>query len=193
MLHISRQATGGFPEAIHERSDLGAARMRHQEPCNRQRGFLKILQLGPQHLAIFIQLLQRFVAVDQITVRSDPKLHVLVALEGKFFIVELEYLAGLLLPVEEVLHTCLGGLQLLHLGLKLCNTTRCSGLDYLSTSKQLPNKPSGIPLFLLRSILFLRTKSSLFACMSWTSLWYLEKAVSSLDCMAAACFRDFKS
>ena len=74
---------------------------------DRQRGFLKILQLGPQHLAIFIQLLQRFVAVDQITVRSDPKLHVLVALEGKFFIVELEYLAGLLLPVEEVLHICL--------------------------------------------------------------------------------------
>jgi hypothetical protein len=24
-------------------------------------------------------------------------------------------------------------------------------------------------------------------------LWYLAKAASSLDCMAAACFRDFKS
>jgi hypothetical protein len=35
------------------------------------------------------------------------KLHVLVALEGKFLIVKLEYLAGLLLPVEEVLHVCL--------------------------------------------------------------------------------------
>jgi hypothetical protein len=31
----------------------------------------------------------------------------LLALEGKFLIVELEYLAGLLLLVEEVLHTCL--------------------------------------------------------------------------------------
>jgi hypothetical protein len=92
---------------IHERSDLGAARMRHQEPCNRQRGFLKILQLGPQRLAIFIQLLQRFVAVDEITVRGDPKLHVLIALEDKFLIVKLEYLVGLLLPVEEVLHVCL--------------------------------------------------------------------------------------
>jgi hypothetical protein len=32
---------------------------------------------------------------------------VLVALEGKFLIVKLEYLASLLLPVEEVLHVCL--------------------------------------------------------------------------------------
>jgi hypothetical protein len=107
MFHISCQPAGGFPEAIHERSDLGAARMSHQEPCNRQRGFLKVLQLGPQRLAIFIQLLQQFVAVDEITVRSNPKLHVLLALEGKFLIVKLEYLAGLLLPVEEVLHICL--------------------------------------------------------------------------------------
>jgi hypothetical protein len=81
--------------------------MRHQEPCDRKRGFLKLLQLGPQRLAIFGQLLQRFVAVDEITIRSNPKLHVLVALEVKFLIVKLEYLAGLLLPVEEVLHICL--------------------------------------------------------------------------------------
>jgi hypothetical protein len=32
---------------------------------------------------------------------------VLVALEGKFLIVKLKYLAGFLLPVEEVLHVCL--------------------------------------------------------------------------------------
>jgi hypothetical protein len=32
---------------------------------------------------------------------------VLVALEGKFLIVKLEYLADLLLSVEEVLHICL--------------------------------------------------------------------------------------
>jgi hypothetical protein len=50
--------------------------------------------------------LQRFVAVDEITIRSNLKL-VLVALEGKFLIVKLEYLAGLFLPVEEVLHICL--------------------------------------------------------------------------------------
>jgi hypothetical protein len=57
VLHIGRQPAGGFPEAIHEQSDLGAARMRNLEPRDRQRGFFKILQLGPQRLAIFIQLL----------------------------------------------------------------------------------------------------------------------------------------
>jgi hypothetical protein len=107
MLHIRRQSAGGFLEAIHERYYLGAARMRHQESCNGQRSFFKFLQLGPQRLAVFVQLLQRFVAVDEVTIGSNPKLHVLVALEGKFLIVKLEYLAGLLLPVEEVLHVCL--------------------------------------------------------------------------------------
>jgi hypothetical protein len=81
--------------------------MRHQESCNRERGFFKFLQLGPQRFTILVQLLQRFVAVDEVTVRSNSKLHVLVALEGKLLIVKLEYLAGLLLPVEEVLHVCL--------------------------------------------------------------------------------------
>jgi hypothetical protein len=33
-------------------------------------------------------------------------------------------------------------------------------------------KDNNVPLFLLRSDVFLRTSSSLFACMSWTSLWY---------------------
>jgi hypothetical protein len=62
---------------------------------------------GPAAPPVFVQLLQRFVAVDEVTIGSNAKFHVLVALEGKFLIVKLEYLAGLLLPVEEVLHTCL--------------------------------------------------------------------------------------
>jgi hypothetical protein len=81
--------------------------MRHQESCNRKRGFFKLLQLGPQRLAVLVQLLQRFVAVDEVTIGSNAKLHVLVALEGMFLIVKLEYLAGLLLSVEVVLHVCL--------------------------------------------------------------------------------------
>jgi hypothetical protein len=40
---------------------------------------------------------------------------------------------------------------------------------------------SSVPFFLLRSDLFLRTSSSLFAYMSWTSLWYWVKALSSFD------------
>jgi hypothetical protein len=107
MLHIRRQPARGFLEPIHEQCYLGAARMRHQESCNGKRGFFKFLQLGPKRLTVLVQLLQRFVAVDEITIGSNAKLHVLVALEGKFLIVKLEYLAGLLLPVEEVLHVCL--------------------------------------------------------------------------------------
>jgi hypothetical protein len=107
MLHIRRQPTRGFLEPIHEWCYLGTARMRHQESCNRKRGFFKLLQLGPQRLAVLVQLLQRFVAVDEVTIGSNAKLHVLVALEGMFLIVKLEYLAGLLLSVEVVLHVCL--------------------------------------------------------------------------------------
>jgi hypothetical protein len=90
--------------------------------------------LGPQCLAVFIQLLQGFVAVDEISVRSNPELHMLFALEGEFFVVELEYLVGFLLPVEEVLHARLRGLQLLHLALKLCNTTIAQWVKDFSTS-----------------------------------------------------------
>jgi hypothetical protein len=107
MLHIRRQPAGGFLEPIHERCYLEATRMRHQESCNGKRGFFKFLQLDPQRLAVLVKLLQQFVAVDEVTIGSNAKLHVLVALEGKFLIVKLEYLAGLLLPVEEVLHICL--------------------------------------------------------------------------------------
>jgi hypothetical protein len=60
--------------------------------------------LSLQLLAIFIQLLQRFVAVDKITIRGNPKLHVLIALMGQLLINILKYLAGILLPVEEILH-----------------------------------------------------------------------------------------
>jgi hypothetical protein len=60
--------------------------------------------LGPQLLAVLVQLLQRFVAVDEVTIRCNAELHVLVALVSKLLIIILQYLAGLLLPIEEVLH-----------------------------------------------------------------------------------------
>jgi hypothetical protein len=78
--------------------------MRHQQPCNGKCGFFKFFELPPQLLAIFIQLLQRFVAVDKITIRGNPKLHVLIALMSQLLIIILKYLAGLFLPVEEILH-----------------------------------------------------------------------------------------
>jgi hypothetical protein len=59
---------------------------------------------GPQLLAVFVQLLQRFVAVDEVTVRGNSELHVLIALVSQLLIIIFKYLAGLLLLVEEVLH-----------------------------------------------------------------------------------------
>jgi hypothetical protein len=46
----------------------------------------------------------------------------------------------------------------------------------------------GIPLFFWRNDLFFRTKSSLFACISCTLLWYWVKSPSSLDCNMPECF-----
>jgi hypothetical protein len=61
--------------------------MRHQESCDGERGFFKLLLLGPQPLAVLVQLLQRFVAVDEVTIGGNTKLHVLVALIGKLLII----------------------------------------------------------------------------------------------------------
>jgi hypothetical protein len=77
--------------------------VRHQEPRDGERGFFKLLQLGPQLLTVLVQLLQEFVAVDEVTIGGNMKLHVLVALVGKLLIIGLKYLAGLLLPLEEIL------------------------------------------------------------------------------------------
>jgi hypothetical protein len=67
-------------------------------------GFLEFLLLGPQLLTVLDQLLQRFVAVDEVTIRGNSKLHVLIALVSQLLIVIFKYRTGLLLPVEEVLH-----------------------------------------------------------------------------------------
>jgi hypothetical protein len=42
--------------------------MRHLQPRNGERGFFKFLELGLQLLAILVQLLQGFVAIDEVTV-----------------------------------------------------------------------------------------------------------------------------
>jgi hypothetical protein len=98
--------------------------MRHQHPRNGKCGFFKFFELSPQLLAIFAKLLQRFIAVDKITIRGNPKLHMHIALMDQLLIIVLKYLAGILLPVEEILHVNLCGLQLLNSGLKLCKQHR---------------------------------------------------------------------
>jgi hypothetical protein len=78
--------------------------MRHQQPCNGKCGFLKFFELSPQLLAVLAKLLRRFIAVDKITIRGNPKLHMHIALMGQLLIIVLKYLTGILLPVEEILH-----------------------------------------------------------------------------------------
>jgi hypothetical protein len=87
MLHIGRQPAGGFLQSIHQWCYLGTAGVRHQQPRDGERGFFKLFQLGPQLLAVLIQLLQRFVAVDEVTIGCNTELHVLVALVGKLLII----------------------------------------------------------------------------------------------------------
>jgi hypothetical protein len=56
-------------------------------------------------------------------------------------------------------------------GLKLCNQQTTMS-DYCRVLPIGTQQDSSTPLFLLWSDLFLRTSSSLFTCMYWTSLWY---------------------
>jgi hypothetical protein len=77
--------------------------VRHQQPRDGESGSLEFLELSPQPLAVLVQLLQEFVAVDEVTIGCNTELHVLVALVSKLLIIVLQYLAGLLLSVEEVL------------------------------------------------------------------------------------------
>jgi hypothetical protein len=76
MLHLCSQTTGSFLQPTHQRSYLGPARVRYQQPRNWKRSFFKLLELVARPLAIFIKLLQRFIAIDKITIRGFTKLHV---------------------------------------------------------------------------------------------------------------------
>jgi hypothetical protein len=172
MLHISSQTPGGFFQPIDQRSYLGPAWVRHQQPCNRKCGFFKLLELAAQLLAVFIKLLQRFIATDKITVRGFTKLHVLDALMRQLLIFMFKYLSGIFFSVDDVLHIGLRCLQLVYMGLKICKAQEHMS-DYYKVPAISTRKDSGgIPLFFWRKDLFLRIKSSLFAYISCTSLWY---------------------
>jgi hypothetical protein len=59
--------------------------------------------LAPQLLTVFVELLQRFIAADKITVRGFSELHVLDALIRQLLIFKLKYLTGIFLSVDDVL------------------------------------------------------------------------------------------
>jgi hypothetical protein len=82
MLDISRQTAGSIHPPVNQQSNLRLARMRHQQPCNGKYSFFKFLEPSLQLLAVFAKLLQRFTAVDKVTFRGNPKLHVRITLMG---------------------------------------------------------------------------------------------------------------
>jgi hypothetical protein len=59
--------------------------------------------LALQLLAVFVELLQRFIAVDKVTVQGFSELHVLDALIRQLLIFILKYLSGILLSIDDVL------------------------------------------------------------------------------------------
>jgi hypothetical protein len=122
MLHISCQTSRGFLQLINQWSYLRPAWVRHQQSCNGERGFFKLLEMAAQLLAIFIELLQRFIAVHnhKITVRGFMK-HVLDALMRQLLIFIFKYLSGILFSVDDVLQIGLRCFQLVYTGLKICN------------------------------------------------------------------------
>jgi hypothetical protein len=63
--------------------------------------------LAPQLLIVFVELLQKFIAVDKVTVRGFSELHVLVALIRQLLIFIFKYLLGILLSVDDVLQISL--------------------------------------------------------------------------------------
>jgi hypothetical protein len=92
----------------------------HQQPCDGKCGFFKFLELSPQLLAVFLELLQRFIAVDKVMVRGFLELHVLDTLIRQLLIFILKYHSGILLLVDDVLQIGLRCLQLVYLGLEIC-------------------------------------------------------------------------
>jgi hypothetical protein len=59
--------------------------------------------LAAQPLAVFIELLQGFIIVHEVTIRGFTKLHVMNALMSQLFILILKYLSGIGLLVHDVL------------------------------------------------------------------------------------------
>jgi hypothetical protein len=79
--------------------------------------------LAAQLLAIYIEFLQRFLAVHKITVRGFTKLHVLDAFMRLLLIFIFKYLSGILFSVDDVLQIGLRCLQLVYTDLKICNSS----------------------------------------------------------------------
>jgi hypothetical protein len=76
-------------------------------PRNREHGFFKLFQLTVQPLIVLVQLLQRFITIDEITIRGFAKLHVLNVLMRQLLIFIFKYLTGILFLVDNILQISL--------------------------------------------------------------------------------------
>jgi hypothetical protein len=94
---------GGFLQPVNQWSYLRPAWVRHQQPCNGKRGFFELLELAPQLLAVFVELLQRFIAVDKVTVQGFSELHVLDTLIRQLLVFILKYPSSIFLSADDVL------------------------------------------------------------------------------------------
>jgi hypothetical protein len=119
MLHICCQTLGSFLQPVNQRRNLRPARVWHQQPCDGKCGLLKFLELSPQLLAVFIELLQRFIAVDKVTVRGFLEIHVLDALIRQLLIFILKNLSGIFLSVDNVLQIGFRCFQLVYPSLEI--------------------------------------------------------------------------
>jgi hypothetical protein len=99
-----------------------AAWVRHQLPCNGKRGFFELLELAPQLLTVFVELVQRFIVVVKVTVRGFSKLHVLDALIRQLLIFILKNLSGIFLSVDNVLQVGFRCFQLVYPSLEICKS-----------------------------------------------------------------------
>jgi hypothetical protein len=117
---------------------------------------------------------------------------VLVALVSKLLIIILQYLAGLLLSVEKVLQISLPKPSADLLESQALQSTKHSGSDYLSTSNKYPTR-QWCTFVLVAERLVLPHQVVALRLHLLDVIVVLGEAVSSFDCMAAACFRDFTS
>jgi hypothetical protein len=95
----------------------------HKQPRDGKCGFFKFLELALQLLAVFVELLQRFIAVDKVTIRGFSELHMLDALIRQLLIFILKYLSGIFLLVDDVLQIGLRCLQLVYPSLEICKSS----------------------------------------------------------------------
>jgi hypothetical protein len=72
VLHACCQTLGSFLQAVHQWSNLGSARVSHQQPSNWECGFFQLLQLAAQPLAVFVEL---SAGIYNSSRDHDPRLH----------------------------------------------------------------------------------------------------------------------